>query len=419
MLWLGCTPPASGTTSAVLLCLDTLRADHLGSYGYPFETSPSIDALAAESVVFERAIAQSATTLWSHRALFQSRLVSRTAADAPVLAEALAAAGLRTAAFTGGGYVSAEFGFGRGFERYEEDRGGLAVSLPKAEAWLRERDGEPFFLFLHTYDTHLPYDPPPPFDTMYGDAYQGPVTGGSSRSLLRQQRGLDGVDRGAASPLTAADRARLVALYDGGIRYADDWVGELRGMLERLGLAETTVLVLYSDHGEEFRDHGSWIHSHSVYDELVRVPLIWHEPGLAPHRVSSQVRLLDVAPTLLETLGVRAAAGFAGQSLVPLLAGGRGDHRPAVSEMGRHESLAVYPWKLIRGVGAPRLFDLSSDAREQRNLAAQEPDRVAELSRALELAIGSGAADRSVDEIERVGVDPALTERLRELGYIE
>jgi arylsulfatase A-like enzyme len=254
---------------------------------------------------------------------------------------------------------------------------------------------------------------------MFGEAYAGPVTGESSRSLLRQQRRLEGAARAAVPQLTAADRARLIALYDGGIRYVDGFVGELRAVLERLGLAETTALVLYSDHGEEFRDHGSWIHSHSVYDELVRVPLIWHQPGLAPRRVSSQVRLLDIAPTLLEVLGVQPLAGFEGQSLAPLLAGDRADHRPAVSEMGRYKSIAIYPWKLIRGVGAPRLFDLAADTLEQRDLAAREPDRVAELSRALELSLGSDAATRSIDEVERAGIDPALAERLRELGYLD
>ena len=144
----------------MVVCLDTLRADHLGTYGYERATSPAIDAFADEAVVFERAIAQASSTLPSHRALFQSRLASHTSEDAPALAEMLARAGFRTAAFTGGGNVSATFGFARGFERYEEDRTGLARSLPRAEEWLRARSRtSAFLLFLHSYDVHLPYDP--------------------------------------------------------------------------------------------------------------------------------------------------------------------------------------------------------------------------------------------------------------------
>jgi arylsulfatase A-like enzyme len=402
----------------VLLCLDTLRADHLGSYGYARDTSPEIDALAAESVVFERAISQAASTLPSHRSLFQSRLASRTAREAPVVAEQLARSGFRTAAFTGGGNVSAQFGFGRGFEVYDEDRAGLAVSLPKAEAWLREVAGERFFLFLHTYDIHLPYDPPPPFDTMFGETYAGPINGESSRAVLRRQRGLDGVDPTAVESLGAGDRERLIALYDGGIRHADGFVGELREMLERLDLAQTTAVVLYSDHGEEFADHGSWIHSHTVYDELVRVPLIWYAPGLEPRRVAAQVRLLDVAPTLLHMLGVRIPDSFEGRTLAPLLAGESDEHRPAVSEMGRHKSLSAFPWKLIRGVGAPRLFDLAADAREQRDLSARLPERVADLSTALGSWLGSDA-EQSVEALEPGEIDRGVSERLRELGYLE
>jgi arylsulfatase A-like enzyme len=414
----GCARAAPQPANVVLLCLDTLRADHLGAYGYERDTSPTIDALAAESVVFERAIAQASSTLPSHRALFQSRLASHTTEDAPVLAEVLARAGFRTAAFTGGGNVSAAFGFARGFEVYDEDRGGLPASLPKVEAWLREHAGERFFLFLHTYDIHLPYDPPPPFDTMFGEAYAGPVTGPTSRRLLREQRGLDGADRRSAAKLTPADRDRLVALYDGGVRYTDGNVAALRALLERLGLDGTTALVLYSDHGEEFLDHGSWIHSHTVYDELVRVPLIWHAPRLAPGRVMQQVRLVDVAPTLLHMLGVPLPTSFAGRSLAPLLARRSDPARPAVSEMGRNRSLAVWPWKLVLGAGAPRLFDLSRDPRELRNLAAKEPERVARLSAELAEALGPHASD-GVEALDPRRIEPRLRDRLRELGYLD
>lgn len=402
----------------VLLCLDTLRADHLGAYGYERPTSPAIDTLALESVVFERAVAQSASTLPSQRALFQSRLASQARPDAPVLAEALRAAGFRTAAFTGGGHVSAAFGFGRGFERYDEDRDGLVAALPRLERWLGEHGDERFFVFLHTYDIHLPYDPPPPFDAMFGADYAGPIDGRNSREVLRRQRGLDGAGR--VRPLSAADRERVVGLYDGGIRYTDGLVRALREILVRLGLAEDTLLVLYSDHGEEFGDHGSWIHSHSLYDELVRVPLIWHQPGLAPARVAAQVRLMDVAPSLLAAVGVAAPDAFAGESFLPLLAGGAAPHRPAVSEMRALKSVTAWPWKLIGDGAAFELYDLSRDPLEQIDRAADAPERVAELRSVIQSTLGGGAAAPVVvPETEAHAPSPDLEARLRELGYLE
>lgn len=418
--WLACHVDPAPPRGVVLLCLDTLRADHLGAYGYERPTSPAIDALAAESVVFERAIAQSASTLPSHRALFQSRLASAARPDAPVLAEVLRAAGFRTAAFTGGGNVAAAFGFGRGFERYDEDREGLVSALAELESWLAERGGERFFVFLHTYDVHLPYDPPPPFDTMFGPAYSGPIDGRNSRDVLRRQRGLDGAAARPAKPLSETDQERIVGLYDGGIRYTDGLVGALRRILDRLGLADETLLVLYSDHGEEFADHGSWIHSHTLYDELVRVPLIWHQPGLAPARVAAQVRLMDVGPSLLAAVGVAPPDAFEGESLLPLLAGGDGPARPAVSEMHKSKSLSVWPWKLIGDGTHFELFDLSRDPHERTDRAADEPQRLAELVAALGRALGTAsAAPVAVPETDERAISPDLEDRLRELGYLE
>lgn len=404
----------------ILLCLDTLRADHLGTYGYDRSTSPVIDALAGESVVFERTIAQSASTLPSQRSLFQSRLASAARPDAPMLAEVLQAAGFRTAAFTGGGHVAAEFGFGRGFERYDEDREGLTAALQGLERWLGTLGGERFFVFLHTYDIHLPYDPPPPFDTMFGEAYGGAIDGRNSRDVLRRQRGLDGGAGRTVRPLSAADRARLVALYDGGIRYTDGLVGVLRATLDRLGLSDDTLVVLYSDHGEEFEDHGSWIHSHTVYDELVRVPLIWHQPGVAPARVETEVRLMDVGPSLLEALGVVPPESFQGQSLLPLIAGSREPVGPAVSEMREWKSVSVWPWKLVGDGSQLRLFDLEADPLERVDRAPDDPGRVMELTALLAGALDApGSEPVVVPETERVPNAPELEERLRELGYLE
>jgi arylsulfatase A-like enzyme len=153
--------------NVILISLDTLRADHLGLYGYSRATSPHLDSLARESVVFDSAIAQSSTTSASHRALFQSKLASQTTPRGRALATVLEESGYRTAGFTGAGNVSAKIGFGIGFDIYEGDREGFSRSFPKAEGWLREQGDAPFFLFLHTYDPHLPYDPPAPHSTLF------------------------------------------------------------------------------------------------------------------------------------------------------------------------------------------------------------------------------------------------------------
>ncbi|MEE2678687.1 MAG: sulfatase [Myxococcota bacterium] len=411
-------PDVSRFRGVVLLCLDTLRADHLGAYGYPRETSPAIDALAAESVVFERAIAQAASTLPSHRALFQSRHVSQETGEAPVLAEVLREHGFRTAAFTGGGYVAATFGFDRGFERYEEDEQGLGAALPRLEAWLEEIGDAPFFIFLHTYEVHLPYDPPAPFDSMFGSEYSGRVEGSETRSLLRRHKGLDGAAEDPPEPLAPADVERIVALYDGGIRYVDGWVGELMERLGRLGLSDETLVVLFSDHGEEFGDHGSWLHSTTVYEEVVRVPLIWHEPGATPGRVETQVRLADVSPTLLDVFGIPIPESFRGRSLLPLIAGAEEPHRPAMSHARRAKSFTQWPWKLIVDGSRIRLFDLGSDPGERLDLSAREPGRTDEMAASMvgfaESGEGTGTSATGGEAI-----DPELSERLRSLGYLE
>ncbi|HKX45255.1 MAG TPA: sulfatase, partial [Planctomycetota bacterium] len=305
-LWLGCSEQTTPPRAIVVISLDTLRADHLGCYGYARPTSPNIDALAAEGVLFERAISQASSTLPAHRALFQSREASLAGGAEPTLAELLGRAGFRTVAFTGGGNVSAAFGFGRGFERYVEDPRGFAHAFDAVELWLREHAGERFFLFLHSYDVHAPYDPPPPFDSVFYPDYAGPLTGRETRALLRSlaPRG-EHASSAPARRLDEEDERKLVALYDGGILYADQFVGRLVLLLRELGIDDETALVLLSDHGEEFWEHGSVLHSHSLYQELVHVPLIFSLPGgrAAGARVAETVRLIDVAPTLLELLG--------------------------------------------------------------------------------------------------------------------
>ena len=307
---LGVAPACDGELpeprSIILISLDTLRADHLGTYGYERPTSPNIDALAASGIVFERAISQASSTLPAHRALFQSVPASEASPQNTALAEVLGSHGLRTAAFTGGANISRAFGFDRGFSSYVDDPRGFGETFDAVEIWLRQNGQEPFFLFLHSYDIHLPYDPPPPFDTMFGEDYTGEIEGGRTREVLRRTRRLTEEGWTDRAALTEADKERIVSLYDGGIRYTDQFIGRLTLLLRELSLADDTVVVLFSDHGEEFWEHDSVLHSHTLYDELIHVPLIVALPGseLAGTRVATTVRLMDIGPMLLDLLGI-------------------------------------------------------------------------------------------------------------------
>ena len=166
------------------------------------------------------------------------------------LADVLTAAGFQTVAFTGGGSLSARFGFDQGFASYHEGKGGLALRLPKVEKWLRARREERFFLFLHTYDVHSPYDPPPPYDTLFFPEYRGPFQEGISSRKLRAIRGDSPHGDTFSGVLTEDDRRRFVALYDGGIRYADAQLARFFSLLRELDLWDSTLLVIFADHGD-------------------------------------------------------------------------------------------------------------------------------------------------------------------------
>jgi arylsulfatase A-like enzyme len=411
-----CAPaPAPPATNAVLVSLDTVRADRLGAFGCPLGTTPHLDRLARRSTQFARCIAQAASTLPSHRALFQSRPASQVGAELPMLAEILQEAGLRAVAFTGGGNVAGELGFARGFERYEESDLGLGWSADQLGAFLDQTGGAPFFAFLHGYDAHVPYDPPSPYDGLYDPGYSGPVTGPETRALCRALRGLEA---GEAPILDDADRRHLVALYEGAIRALDARFGRLVRLLESRGLDESTLVAVTSDHGEEFWDHGSLLHSHTVHGELVHVPLILAVPGAAPRLIGKTVRSLDIAPTVLEALGLPPAPSHQGRSLLAAAHGAPIEPAAAPSEMGPWKALESERWKVIAHTaqGTLSMYDLARDPGETRDVgpaSAANAERGAALGRELAGLVGA-APVRELD-----AASPELTERLRALGYVE
>lgn len=417
-----CGAPPASKPNILVLSLDTLRADHLGLYGHDLPTSPSIDSLASSSIVFDHALAQSSATLPSHHSLFQSRLPSEVRLDMPTLAEILNARGYETVGLTDGGFMSRDYGFARGFDRYAEFRGGLRHSLPALEAWLRNGAREPWYVFLHTYSIHEPYAPPPPYDTMFYPEYTGPVTPAGTSEICRKIRRLfEYAEFQGEVELSAADRRKIETLYDGAIRYTDDLVGRLLTVLREGRHLEDTLIVILSDHGEEFWDHGSVLHGHSLYQELIRVPLIVRLPAgqHGGRRVPHSVRLIDVAPTLLELAGILPPDSFRGVSLVHELQGRGERHRATVSEMGTLKARVDMPWKLIIDTQHPEpaLFNLVDDPLERSSLSDRRLDRVGALTRALRESLPGEF--REVPVVPAQDVPAEVREQLRALGYVE
>jgi arylsulfatase A-like enzyme len=308
----------------VLISADTLRADHLGTYGYRRATSAAIDALARRGVVFERAYSASAWTLPGHLAMLsgrypvrESELVFMSARPFPdsyeLLPEVLREAGYATAALTGGGFVGDGYGFGQGFDSYKRPGRNLRDMDGVVARWLDRHGDRPFFLFLHGYDMHEPYAPPDHLRLRFIDDVPPACRGVELRCTT------DDADC-RESP---GGRDYLVAQYDALLVGVDRFIDALVKQLHRRGLLERTVLAFTADHGEHLMERGDLACGHmGDLDEAVfRVPLIVHVPRTAGRRVPQRVSLVDLAPTLLDVVGLRPPATSHGRSLVPLLVG--------------------------------------------------------------------------------------------------
>lgn len=427
--------------NVLVVVLDAASALHFGCYGYGRATTPEIDRLAREGVVLEQAYAPapftvaSVSSLWTSLYPDQHHHGVRHDAALPggpsTLAEVLSARGFATAGFVANPSAGPPFGLDRGFGELHElyragrDRGGM--SLPRAEQfrpvlgeWLRRVRGRRFFGYVHYLEPHFPYDPPPPFDRLFGP--EGPLPPSARREPAWQKA----VNAGSIRP-SAEEREHLVRLYDGNLAAADREVGWLRSTLDELGLLERTVLVITADHGEDVLERGLSGHGALVHEESLRVPLVVRLPagrGPAGVRRSGFVDLLDVAPTVADIFGLPgsspAVQGFEGRSLLSLLAGGPG--KAAVLGRTMQErptySLRHGPWTLLHSVrsGHTALFDRSRDPGEREDLAARLPVRRElmrqELMRWLrDLKRPAGApAGRALTPEER-----AL---LRSLGYL-
>jgi len=415
----------------LLISLDTLRADHLGCYGYERPTSPFLDGLAAEGVVFERAHAASPWTLPSHTSLFTGLYPSQHGVkdegfsvpeEVLTLPQSLGERGFATAAVVSAHFLAPRYGLDRGFERYivvptNPRHGGAATSVTaNGLEWLGKQQGRPFFLFLHYMDIHSDYRAAPRFEALFAAPYRGPVDGSTRqlRAFTRKQIAFD-----------AADRARLIDLYDAEIRQLDGALESLFARLREQGALDHTLVVVTADHGEEFFEHGGVLHGQSHYQEMLHVPLILVGPGLPRGlRIAAPVSLVDLAPTLLALFSAPAPATLAGRDLAPLWRTRNLDwpERSLFAEADRtverrdtERALIRGNWKLVlhRDTGARELYDLAADPREQVNLAQTDPARASQLAGELTAAL---ASERRAPELPQVS--PSERRQLQALGYL-
>lgn len=384
--------------NVILISIDTLRADHVSCYGYDRDTTPNIDALAADSVVFEQAITPAPWTLPAHASLFTGLLPSQHGVqnfyqnlsdEALTLAEVLRARSFLTLGVASFEYLFPDYGLAQGFDEYFFRYPLRAEKIvEKALDMLDRHRGKRFFMFLHFFDPHDPYNPPAPYNGMF-------CPFGEKGCLKTQHRSPIKAFLGERRRPTHRDMEAVIALYDGEIRFVDEQLFFLFERLKELDVWDNTMLVVTSDHGEEFWDHGSLSHGFRLYEEQIRAPLIVKLPRSrnAGTRVERQVGLIDVAQTVFAELGIEEDADGPGRSLFSRPNLELAEKRYYVSETVAHgiKRLCLrtnilkyitpncYNYKGLSYRSPELLYDLQNDPHETENLIAPEAELVALL----------------------------------------
>jgi arylsulfatase A-like enzyme len=431
-----------------LFTVESLRPDHIGLYTGQRDTTPNLDAFARESMVYEDAHSVTSWTLASHASIFTGLYPtahgttgarSKLPDEAHTLADLLAARGYQTAGVASGPYLARGHNLNQGFAFYDDSaatigtQGGAHddITNPLLEKIINRfltsyRDAQqPLFLFAYFWDPHYDYIPPAPYDTMF-------LADGAERINVRDYESSSSVTKA----LTPGELAYVLSQYDGEIRYTDMYLGRLFEALKQADLWEDSVVIVTSDHGEEFFDHGEKGHKRSLYAESVHVPLLIKYPRSARiGRDARLVSLVDLFPTILELSGADSPAAHQGRSL---LEAEPDPERPIFFELlstfyhratdGRY-SREDEAWMAVRRgehklIVVPsqeraELYRVSRDPTEQNDIALGEPERVAELSHVLDLWKRDAKQLANTGASTEANLDPEQLERLRALGYLD
>ena len=427
--------PGPEIRNVIIVLVDTLRADHMSAYGYERRTSPYIDRFAAGAVVFEHARSQAACTFPSVNSILTSRYPDVFARQGkghfgipeayPTIAEILDGRGYQTVAVSASPVVrhtpsslNPNGGFGRGFDQFIEGcvwKHGACVNRKVFQVLKSLK--EPFFLYLHYMEPHAYYQPHPKYEKKFAGPYDGFdfIDKGNPKPISKMLYG-----DGPKVEITDRDIRHLVDLYDDEIRYFDDVFRQLLGRLEANGQLDETIIVLASDHGEEFLEHGHIGHCRGVWDTLTHVPLVLRIPGVDGQRIDSAVENLDVVPTILDYLTIDGEGlGLEGKSLRSLIEGRDESTLFAFAKQTEYRSVDDGRFHLILDVDKDHftLFDLRIDPLEQDDLYDPSNLELGSLKTALDGWLEM--TSRRLSLRQSLAADKAKEEELRALGYIE
>jgi arylsulfatase A-like enzyme len=426
-------PRKQGETNIVLIIFDTLRADHVECLGYEWETTPTIDHLARDGVLFTQTISQSPWTTPSFASLYTGRLPTSHLAGSkfhfaesrridkpskfspqPNFVDLVREQGYYTIAFVNNPYLGPAFGMHQGFNEYRLYSGDARDASDLANSWLGSNTNKKFFLLLHYMDPHRPYEMKEGFDSI-----QKTNAGYDCRERMTGE---------AESESPVPERTIAVRAYDSEIAFADYQMGRVLDKLDELGLLEETLIVFTSDHGEEFAERGGYRdHGHTLFDELLHVPLIMRFPASLPpgKELKTQVRLIDVFPTVLDILNIEFEdKRIFGNSLCPLIANETPENSVAISEFllyGREQkSIRTEQYKLIYTPATDQivLYDIIADPGETRDLSTVEPSICAKLMKRLSAELEQSSTQYSA-EVQKPVIDEKTMNSLKSLGYVQ